>query len=82
MGNYGRIMGNNANYGGIMGKLDVNLCVAGCWLFVLVRWPLDSIDMSDFHPHDNVLYVQPSYLYKAHPPVPTDRVLVVPQKGA
>ena len=36
------------------------------WLlpFVIV-WPLASTDMSDFHPHNNFLYVQLAYLYKA-----------------
>ena len=54
MGKYGRIMGDFGCY---------FLC---CWLlFVLVVWPIDSTDMSNFHLHNNVFYAGLSYLYKA-----------------
>ena len=58
------LWGSMGKYGGIMGNFGCHfLC---CWsLFVLVVWPLDSTDVSDFHPHDNVLYVRLSDLYKA-----------------
>ena len=74
MGNYGGIMGNHGgimgNYGGIVGNygeiMNLGCHFLCCWsLFVVVVWPLASTDMSDLHPHNNVLNVRLAYLYKA-----------------
>ena len=71
MGNYGEIRrivvelwGIMGNYGGLWENYGCHfLC---CYLlFVFVVSPLASTDMSDFHPHNNVLFVLLSYLYKA-----------------
>ena len=52
MGNYGEIMNLGCHF----------LCCRS--LFFVVVWPLASTDMSDFHPHNNVLYVRLSCLNK------------------
>ena len=76
MGNNGRIMryyeqfwGIMENSRGIMGTSGAILNL-GCHflcclsLFFIVVWPFVSIDMSDFHRRNNVLYVRLSCINK------------------
>ena len=60
IGNYGELWGIMGNYEGTMGNCGevVNLgChfLCCCSLFVVIKWPLASTYMSDFHPHNNKL---------------------------